>query len=157
MFSFATELRQSFSDLSVGVNAQPCRPKCNTANRKLTTKPAAMATSSVLYAAAKEIGATCDAQNRAFLKCKMADEDPAACLDKGEAVQSCALGVLKSAMATCEKAFQTYATCLDNQISQEYMFERCRKQEHAFAECRQKAKGAAPVVAAAPSEHPSPQ
>ncbi|PXF49139.1 NADH dehydrogenase [ubiquinone] 1 alpha subcomplex subunit 8-B [Gracilariopsis chorda] len=115
-----------------------------------------MATSSVLYAAAKEIGATCDAENRAFLKCKNADEDPAACLDKGEAVQSCALGVLKSAMATCQKTFQSYATCLDNQISQEYMFERCRKQESAFAECRQKANSSASVVAATPKD-PSPR
>ncbi|CAN8069055.1 unnamed protein product [Agarophyton chilense] len=111
-----------------------------------------MATSSVLYAAAKEIGATCNAENRAFLKCKSIDEDPAACLDKGKAVQACALGVLKSAMASCEKSFQSYASCLEKQSSQEYMFDRCRKQEHAFAECRNKAKGTNSVVAAAPSE-----
>lgn len=95
-----------------------------------------MATSSVLYAAAKEIGTACDAQNRAFCACKAVDEDPAVCLAKGEAVQQCALRVLKQAMATCESTFQKYATCLDSQVSQEYMFERCRKQEHAFTECR---------------------
>lgn len=111
-----------------------------------------MATSSVLYAAGKEIGATCDAENRSFLKCKMVDEDPAACLDKGEAVKSCVLGVLKSAMATCEETFQSYATCLDKQISQEYMFERCRKEEHAFFDCRTEAKSQTSVVAATAKE-----
>lgn len=95
-----------------------------------------MATSSVLYAAAKEIGSRCESQNRAFLECKAADENPAACLEKGEAVQACALGVLKSAMATCESTFQKYASCLDLQISQEYLFERCRKEEKAFYDCR---------------------
>lgn len=101
-----------------------------------------MATSSVLYAAAKEIGVTCDAENRRFLECKAKDEEPSACLDKGEAVQACTLGVLKAAIATCEQTFQTYASCIDSQISEEYMFERCRKQEHAFAKCRQEAKDA---------------
>lgn len=95
-----------------------------------------MATSSVLYAAAKEIGSRCESQNRAYLECKAADENPAACLKKGEAVQACALGVLKSAMATCESTFQKYASCLDMQISQEYLFERCRKEEKAFYDCR---------------------
>lgn len=102
-----------------------------------------MATSSVLYAAAKEIGATCDSENRRFLQCKAKDEEPSACLDKGEAVQACALGVLRAAMATCEQAFQSYVSCIDSQISEEYMFERCRKQEHAFAKCRQEARDAA--------------
>lgn len=108
-----------------------------------------MATSSVLYAAAKEIGATCETENRNFFKCKAANEDPEACLDKGEAVQACALGVLKSAMATCEQTFQKYSTCLDNQVSEEYMFERCRKDENAFAACRAAAKSAPSAVVAA--------
>lgn len=106
-----------------------------------------MAQSSVLYAAAKEIGETCRAQNRAFLACKATDEDPAACLGPGEAVQTCALRVLKSAMEECGEAFQDYASCLDSQISQEYMFERCRAKESAFAACRTEAKS--PPVAAA--------
>lgn len=95
-----------------------------------------MATSSVLYAAAKEIGTICEHENREFLICKSKDEDPSACLHKGEAVQACALGVLKSAIATCEDTFQKYAVCLDSQISEEYRFERCRKQEKEFRECR---------------------
>lgn len=82
----------------------------------------------------------------------MEDEDPAACLDKGEAVQACVLDVLKSAMATCEETFQSYANCIDKQISQEYMFERCRKQEHAFVDCRTEAKSQTSVVAATAKE-----
>lgn len=107
-----------------------------------------MATSSVLYAAAKEIGATCQAENRQFLKCKESNDEPSACLGQGEKVQSCALGVLKTAMQTCEETFQKYATCLDNQISEEYMFERCRKEETNFTTCRSDAKGTSKVVAA---------
>jgi len=110
-------------------------------------------TSSVLYAAAKEIGARCDAENRSFLSCKAIDEDPAACLDKGEAVQACALSVLKSAMATCEETFQGYVHCIDNQISEEYMFERCRREENAFKDCRAAATAQNDaVVAATPNE-----
>lgn len=104
-----------------------------------------MATSSVLYAAAKEIGATCESENRAFLACKVADEDPSACLRQGEAVQSCALRVLKSAMRMCDASFQAYAQCLDSQISEEYKFERCRREEGVFQQCRsdvQQAEGA---------------
>lgn len=110
-----------------------------------------MATSSVLYAAAKEIGATCDAQNRRYLECKAKDEEPSACLDKGQAVQACALGVLKAAMQTCEQTFQSYVSCIDSQISEEYMFDRCRKQENAFVKCRQDANG---VTAASAKETP---
>lgn len=117
-----------------------------------------MATSSVLYAASKEIGSTCEPQNRAFLECKAADDEPSACLDKGQAVQECALGILKSAMATCEDTFTKYASCIDRQISEEYMFERCRKQETAFVECRSsvaKDSSSNSVVAAAPVEQPT--
>lgn len=110
-----------------------------------------MATSSVLYACAKQIGATCESVNRAFIECKAADEEPSACLDKGEAVQACALGVLKSAMETCQNSFQEYANCLDRQISEEYMFDRCRKEEHSFRDCRAAANNSS-VVAPAVSE-----
>lgn len=109
-------------------------------------------TSSVLYAAAKEIGAVCNDENIAFLACKAKDENPSACLDKGEAVQACALGVLKSAMASCEKTFEEYANCLDNRISEEYMFERCRSQETAFTQCRVDVKANSSHVGAAPNE-----
>lgn len=108
-----------------------------------------MATSSVLYAAGKEIGSTCASANRAFVACKAKDDDPAACLDKGEAVQACALGVLRSAMATCEGAFNKYAACLDRQISEEYMFERCRSDEAAFIDCRSQVASTGTATAAA--------
>lgn len=106
-----------------------------------------MATSSVLYAAAKEIGTHCDPENRAFLQCKASNDDPALCLTSGNAVQACAIKVLKSAMATCGDAFQHYATCLDNQISEEYMFDRCRPAETTFADCR--------AAAASPANDPA--
>lgn len=100
-----------------------------------------MAKSSVLYAAAKEIGAVCDAENRAFLACKGRDEDPSACLEAGGFVQDCALGVLKSAMRSCGEALASYASCLDRQSSQEYMYDRCRAEEGAFRACRLSEKG----------------
>jgi NADH dehydrogenase (ubiquinone) 1 alpha subcomplex subunit 8 len=94
------------------------------------------AKSSVLYAAAKEIGSMCEAQNRKFLACKTRDENPEACLAEGAQVQDCALAVLKSAMEKCGDSFASYASCLDKQISEEYMFERCRAKESKFRECR---------------------
>jgi NADH dehydrogenase (ubiquinone) 1 alpha subcomplex subunit 8 len=97
-----------------------------------------MAKSSVLYAAAKEIGANCDAENRAFLACKARDEDPGACLESGGRVQDCALGILKSAMQNCGEALSSYAACLDRQSSQEYMYDRCRTEESVFRECQGK-------------------
>lgn len=95
-----------------------------------------MATSSVLYAAGKEIGSLCAPQNRDFLVCKEGKQDPADCLKQGEAVQACALNVLKSAMKECQASFQLYVACLDRQVSEEYMFERCRREETEFTQCR---------------------
>lgn len=107
-----------------------------------------MAKSSVLYAAAKEIGSACDIENRSFLECKSRDEDPSSCLDAGESVQDCALGVLKSAMQNCGKALSLYASCLDRQSSQEYMYDRCRAEESAFRACSEKNKSTLPSEAA---------
>jgi NADH dehydrogenase (ubiquinone) 1 alpha subcomplex subunit 8 len=113
------------------------------------------AKSSVLYAAAKEIGAECGAENRAFLACKAEDENPSACLIPGAAVQDCALGVLKSAMEACGDTLSAHASCIDKAISEEYMFDRCRNTEHAFRDCRVRAKlDVANVVAATLSETP---
>lgn len=109
--------------------------------------------SNVLYAAAKEIGAICDAENREFMACKAGDENPAACLDAGAKVQDCALGVLTSAMETCGDALSAYAACLDKQISEEYMFDRCRAAENAFKACRQQSQSSASVVANNPLEN----
>lgn len=113
--------------------------------------------SSALYAAAKEIGAHCAAVNDAFLRCKADDPEPSACLEQNAAVQNCAYNVLKSAMETCGEAFSQYAQCLDKQISQEYMFERCRPAESKLIECRSHIhqsshEDAAAVVAAAAQE-----
>lgn len=112
----------------------------------------AMAKSHVLYAVAKEIGQSCANENRAFFECKERDESPEACLEEGGRVQECALGVLKSAMATCEEELSAYSSCLDMQISEEYMFERCRTFEHSFRDCRSRSSGKSDVVAAKPAE-----
>lgn len=108
--------------------------------------------SNALYAVAKEIGTICGEENRNFMACKARDENPAACLDSGAAVQNCALGVLNSAMETCGEALSAYATCLDRQISEEYMFDRCRPAETAFQACRQQSQTAASIVASNPVE-----
>lgn len=99
-----------------------------------------MASSPVLYAAAKEIGATCEEENLTFLQCKAGNIEPSVCLDKGAAVQACALRVLKNAMDSCQQSFEAYTSCIDAQISEEYMFERCRDKETAFAKCRVQAR-----------------
>lgn len=108
------------------------------------------AKSSVLYAGAKEIGSICSVQNERFLACKAADEDPHTCLSEGKDVMECALSVLKSAMDTCADSFQKHANCLDKQISQEYMFERCRKTENAFMQCRNEYREAPAPVSTVP-------
>lgn len=107
-----------------------------------------MAKSSVLYAAAKEIGAACESENIDFTKCKQKDNDPHACLEAGARVQDCALGVLKSAMTTCGEALSSYASCIDRQISQEYMFDRCRAEEAVFHDCRAMSAANVAVIAA---------
>lgn len=111
-----------------------------------------MAKSHILYAVAKEIGQSCAAENREFLLCKERDENPATCLQEGGRVQECALGVLKSAMTTCGDEVSAYASCLDRQISQEYMFDRCRQFEQALRDCRQQSHSSDDVVAAKPLE-----
>jgi NADH dehydrogenase (ubiquinone) 1 alpha subcomplex subunit 8 len=114
------------------------------------------AKSSVLYAAAKEIGDACSVENRAFLACKAKDENPESCLAPGAAVQDCALSVLKSAMDACGATLSAHASCINNAISEEYMFDRCRTTEHAFQDCRTRNRpDAASVVAAKPSEQDS--
>lgn len=49
-----------------------------------------------------------------------------------------------------------YSSCIDRQSSEEYMFERCRREQAALSRCRSAAArvpaDAAPVVAAAATE-----
>ena len=81
-------------------------------------------------------GIRCAKENREFLECKGADEDPEACLEKGQAVQSCVVSLLKNIVHSCGTEFSTYSKCLDGQISEEYMFDRCRKEQKAMEQCR---------------------
>lgn len=50
-------------------------------------------TSSVLMATSKHIATRCRDANVAFLKCKKSDADPEKCLDKGQQVTRCVLGL----------------------------------------------------------------
>ncbi|GBG28352.1 NADH dehydrogenase ubiquinone 1 alpha subcomplex subunit 8 [Hondaea fermentalgiana] len=62
-----------------------------------------------LLAAAPAISDNCLDQNRAFIKCKQKDGNPAACLSEGEKVTACALKVRQ--------------------------FNRCREEQKAFEVC----------------------
>jgi NADH dehydrogenase (ubiquinone) 1 alpha subcomplex subunit 8 len=46
-----------------------------------------------LYAASKYLGLHCQKQNVAFMRCKAESEDPAHCLQQGQAVTVCAIDV----------------------------------------------------------------
>jgi len=95
-----------------------------------------LTTSSVLYAAAKEIGRRCAKENRDFLECKNREENPESCLGQGEKVTNCVLQLLKDLNATCPREFEEYSACLDRQSSQLYLFDRCRKFERNLVSCR---------------------
>ncbi|EME32699.1 NADH dehydrogenase [ubiquinone] 1 alpha subcomplex subunit 8-B [Galdieria sulphuraria] len=95
-----------------------------------------LTTSSVLYAAAREIGRRCAKENRAFLECKSKEDNPEECLREGEKVTNCVLQLLKELNATCPKEFEDYSACLDRQSSQLYLFDRCRKFERSLVSCR---------------------
>ncbi|GAB0494777.1 hypothetical protein MMPV_006073 [Pyropia vietnamensis] len=119
-----------------------------------------VATSSVLYAAARELSRVCGRVNADYLACKARDENPAACLAEGERVQRCSLNLIKELSAQCPSEFTGYAACIDRQASEEYMFEHCRSEQAALAGCRSAAArvpvadaaAAASVVAAASTE-----
>ncbi|KDP40046.1 hypothetical protein JCGZ_02044 [Jatropha curcas] len=50
-------------------------------------------TSAVLMASSRHIGTRCYEENVAFLKCKKKDPNPEKCLDKGQQVTRCVLGL----------------------------------------------------------------
>ncbi|XP_030504916.2 NADH dehydrogenase [ubiquinone] 1 alpha subcomplex subunit 8-B-like [Cannabis sativa] len=50
-------------------------------------------TSAVLMASSKQIAFKCQAENVAFLKCKKNDPNTEKCLDKGQQVTRCVLGL----------------------------------------------------------------
>lgn len=50
-------------------------------------------TSAVLMASSKHIALRCQSENVEFLKCKKLDPNPEKCLDKGQQVTRCVLGL----------------------------------------------------------------
>ncbi|GMN46515.1 hypothetical protein TIFTF001_015693 [Ficus carica] len=52
-------------------------------------------TSAVLMASSKHIALRCQSENVEFLKCKKKDQNPEKCLDKGQQVTRCVLGLEK--------------------------------------------------------------
>eukprot|EP00243_Klebsormidium_subtile_P004694 TRINITY_DN18847_c0_g1_i1.p1 TRINITY_DN18847_c0_g1~~TRINITY_DN18847_c0_g1_i1.p1 ORF type:complete len:103 (+),score=11.52 TRINITY_DN18847_c0_g1_i1:378-686(+) len=90
---------------------------------------APVATSAVLMSAAKHIGKHCARENRAFLDCKRADENPESCLDKGEQVSRCVVSLLKELNGKCPKAFNAYVKCMDYRTNE---FDLCRKEQAEF-------------------------
>ncbi|GBG80830.1 hypothetical protein CBR_g31386 [Chara braunii] len=88
-----------------------------------------LTTSAVLMSASKHISARCGRENRAFLACKKADENPEKCLKQGEEVTRCVLSLLKELHLKCPKEMDGYAKCMDYYGSE---FELCRKQQASF-------------------------
>ena len=70
------------------------------------------ANSSELFALSSLIGKECHAENVSFMRCKQSDSNPAACLDKGEAVCACVLGVMQRAAKTAKAEVEELKECL---------------------------------------------
>ncbi|XP_059636960.1 NADH dehydrogenase [ubiquinone] 1 alpha subcomplex subunit 8-B-like isoform X2 [Cornus florida] len=89
----------------------------------------AIPTSSVLMASSKHIATKCKSENVAFLKCKKDDSNPEKCLDKGQQVTRCVLGLLKDLRQKCTKEMDAYAGCMYYHTNE---FELCRKEQKEF-------------------------
>jgi hypothetical protein len=61
-------------------------------------------TSAPLLSAAFFVGEACAAQNEAFVTCKSASRDPAACQTQGAAVTACAVALYVCVRASCMRA-----------------------------------------------------
>ncbi|KAF5752239.1 NADH dehydrogenase [Tripterygium wilfordii] len=86
-------------------------------------------TSSVLMSASKHIGIRCMPENVAFLKCKQKDQNPEKCLDKGQQVTRCVLGLLKDLHEKCTKEMDAYVGCMYYHTNE---FDLCRKEQQEF-------------------------
>ncbi|KAL8100309.1 hypothetical protein AgCh_032527 [Apium graveolens] len=86
-------------------------------------------TSAVLMASSKHIASRCRDANVAFLKCKKTDANPDKCLDKGQQVTRCVLGLLKDLHQSCTKEMDSYAGCMYYNTDE---FELCRKEQKEF-------------------------
>ena len=65
-------------------------------------------TSAVLMAASRHIGLRCEAENLEFLRCKKKDPNPEKCLDKGQQVTRCVLGLYVSLSLTLISFYSSY-------------------------------------------------
>ena len=90
------------------------------------------ASSSTLIGAARFIGDDCALVNAAFLKCKSADRDPAACLAQGKVATECAMATMKRIKATCDGPFSKYVRCLDKKGQR---LDKCRTEQRAMEAC----------------------
>ena len=72
------------------------------------------ANSSELFALSSLIGKECHTENIDFMRCKKGDANPAACLEKGEAVCKCVLGVMKKASKTARAEVEELKECLES-------------------------------------------
>ncbi|POO02369.1 CHCH [Trema orientale] len=86
-------------------------------------------TSAVLMASSKQISVKCQAENVAFLKCKKKDPNPEKCLDKGQQVTRCVLGLLRDLHQRCTKEMDAYVGCMYYHTNE---FDLCRKEQQAF-------------------------
>ncbi|XP_062082535.1 NADH dehydrogenase [ubiquinone] 1 alpha subcomplex subunit 8-B [Humulus lupulus] len=86
-------------------------------------------TSAVLMASSKQIAFRCQAENVAFLKCKKNDPNPEKCLDKGQQVTRCVLGLLRDLHQKCTKEMDDYVGCMYYNTNE---FDLCRKEQQAF-------------------------
>ncbi|KAK4586931.1 hypothetical protein RGQ29_023895 [Quercus rubra] len=86
-------------------------------------------TSAVLMAASRHIGLRCEAENLEFLRCKKKDPNPEKCLDKGQQVTRCVLGLLKDLHQRCTKEMDGYVGCLYYYTNE---FDLCRKEQQEF-------------------------
>ncbi|KAJ7962242.1 NADH dehydrogenase [ubiquinone] 1 alpha subcomplex subunit 8-B [Quillaja saponaria] len=88
-------------------------------------------TSAVLMASSKHISTRCHLENVEFLKCKKKDPNPEKCLDKGQQVTRCVLGLLKDLHQKCTKEMDDYVGCMYYNTNE---FDLCRKEQQAFEE-----------------------
>ncbi|KAG5236110.1 CHCH-RELATED [Salix viminalis] len=86
-------------------------------------------TSAVLTASSKHIATRCFPENVEFLKCKKKDPNPEKCLDKGQQVTRCVLGLLKDLHQKCTSEMDAYVGCMYYSTNE---FDLCRKEQQAF-------------------------
>ena len=94
-----------------------------------TDMPGAGLSAPILFAAHEAIGQRCNEQNKLFIRCKMKDAHPAACLDQGKQVMGCVVDTLSTINRHCRPELETFAACLRGN---NYAFQKCREEQEAF-------------------------